>query len=65
MTEIEKSKYYTVKEFAEKIGVHPQTVRNWDRKNILKPAFTSPTGYRMYTEKQVRDYFDGKFVIGN
>lgn len=58
-----KMKYYTVKEFAEKIGVHAQTVRNWDRKNILKPAFTSPTGYRMYSEQQVEDYFNGKFGI--
>lgn len=56
-----KEQYYTVKKFAEKIGVHPQTLRNWDKKGILKPSVTSPTGYRLYTEEQYTKYINGEY----
>ena len=30
-------KFLTVDEFAKKIGVHPQTVRQWDKNGVLLP----------------------------
>lgn len=48
-------KYMTVAEFAGKIGVHPQTVRKWDKENILKPHHVLPSGRRLYSEEQVSD----------
>lgn len=56
-----QKKYYTTKEFAEKIGVHPQTLRNWDKKGILNPSVTSPTGYRLYTKEQYVKYINGEY----
>ena len=49
----EEIKYMTVAEFASKIGVHPQTVRKWDREGVLKPHHVLPSGRRLYSEEQV------------
>lgn len=49
----EEMKYMTVAEFAAKIGVHPQTVRKWDREGVLKPHHVLPSGRRLYSEEQV------------
>lgn len=50
-------KFMTVDEFAKKIGVHPQTVRMWDRTGALVPHHKTPSGRRLYTEEQVEEYF--------
>ena len=46
-------RYLNSSEFAARVGVTPQTVRLWDRKNWLKPHHRSPGGVRWYTEAQV------------
>lgn len=51
----EEIKYMTVYEFASKIGVHPQTVRKWDREGVLKPHHVLPSGRRLYSEEQVEE----------
>lgn len=51
----EEIKYMTVAEFASKIGVHPQTVRKWDREDVLKPHHVLPSGRRLYSEEQVEE----------
>lgn len=51
-------KFLTVAEFASRIGVHPQTVRQWDENDILKPHHRTPSGRRLYTEEQVTEYFN-------
>lgn len=51
----EEVKFMTVAEFAAKIGVHPQTVRKWDRESILKPHHVLPSGRRLYSEAQVAE----------
>lgn len=33
----DKSIVYTVKDVAEVAGIHPQTLRNWERNNLIKP----------------------------
>lgn len=53
-------KFLTVKEFAARIGVHPQTVRQWDADDILKPHHKTPSGRRLYTIEQVDEYFNRK-----
>ncbi|MGL5258755.1 MAG: MerR family transcriptional regulator, partial [Lachnospiraceae bacterium] len=30
-------KYYSIGDFANLIGKNPQTLREWDKKDILKP----------------------------
>ncbi|MDY3052850.1 MAG: MerR family transcriptional regulator [Ndongobacter sp.] len=45
--------YYTVGETAKLLGVSAQTLRYYDRKNILKPVHTNDqTGYRYYSYTQ-------------
>lgn len=49
-------KYYKAGEFASLIGVTSVTLRNWGDKGWLIPHHRSPTGYRYYSEEQLRDY---------
>ena len=44
---------YTVKQMAEISGVSARTLRFYDERALLKPAFLSEAGYRMYTEKEI------------
>lgn len=55
--EIVTEKYMTVEEFAKRIGVHPQTVRQWDKTGVLRPHHKTPSGRRLYSMKQVEEYF--------
>lgn len=50
-------KFLTVDEFAKRIGVHPQTVRQWDKTGVLLPHHKTPSGRRLYSEQQVEEYF--------
>lgn len=51
------SQYYTSTEFAKQIGVVKNTLLNWEKKGLLLPHHTSPTGRRYYTQEQVDEYF--------
>ena len=51
-------RFLTVEEFAKRIGVHPQTVRTWDKSGVLTPHHKTPSGRRLYSEEQVAKYFD-------
>lgn len=53
-------KYYTVGQFAKIISKTPQTIRNWDKENILKPHHVSESGYRYYSDEQVNHYLGFK-----
>lgn len=44
---------YTIKQIAEMSGVSTRTLRFYDELSLLKPAFLSEAGYRMYTENEV------------
>ncbi|MBB5324937.1 putative site-specific integrase-resolvase [Anoxybacillus tepidamans] len=46
-------KYYSIGEFAKRIGKTQQTLRNWDKNNVLKPAYVAPSGFRYYSEQQL------------
>lgn len=41
-------KYYAVCQFGKLISKTPQTLRNWDKENVLKPHHVSESGYRYY-----------------
>ena len=49
-------KYYSIGEFAELIGVTQQTLRNWDKAGKLKPSHKGKSGYRYYSQQQLRYY---------
>lgn len=45
--------YYTINKFAKIVCKTPQTLRNWDKDNILKPHHTGKGGYRYYSQEQI------------
>ena len=47
---------YTIKEFAQKLNVHQQTLRRWDKLGKLKPI-KLPSGHRRYTQEMFDDLF--------
>lgn len=47
---------YKIGEFADKIGVTIQTLRNWDKDGKLKPAKVTEGGTRYYSEYQLNSY---------
>lgn len=46
--DISLSAYLTVGEAAERLGVSPSTLRNWDRRGKLKAKRHPVNGYRLY-----------------
>ena len=49
-------KYYSIGEFANKIGKTVQTLRNWDNKGTLKPLHTTEGGTRYYSQEQLNHF---------
>lgn len=49
-------KFYSIGEFSTLIGKTTQTLRNWDKKNILKPHHTTNSGYRYYSQEQLNHF---------
>ena len=43
--------YYTSGEFAKMANISVRTVRFYDKQNILKPSYVSPSGSRFYTDR--------------
>ena len=49
-------KYYSIGEFANQIGKTIQTLRNWDKKGILKPSHVTKGGTRYYSQEQLNHF---------
>ncbi|HEX8186196.1 MAG TPA: MerR family DNA-binding transcriptional regulator, partial [Blastocatellia bacterium] len=49
MSKNKKTKKYTISVVAEQYGVHPQTLRLYEREGLIKPS-RSAKGTRYYTE---------------
>lgn len=49
-------KYYTIGEFANKIGKTAQTLRNWDKNGSFKPHHVTPGGTRYYSQEQLNHF---------
>ena len=49
-------KYYSIGQFAKLIGKTTQTLRNWDKENILKPHHIAESGYRYYSQEQLNHF---------
>ena len=53
-------KFYKAGEFAKLIGITSVTLRKWDERGWLKPHHKSPSGYRYYSEQQLKKYLSGQ-----
>lgn len=49
-------KFYSIGEFSKQIGKTPQTLRNWDKNNVLKPHHVTNSGYRYYSQEQLNHF---------
>lgn len=58
-------KYYSIGQFSKLIGKNAQTLREWDKKGILKPHHTAPTGYRYYSQEQLNHFLGIKGIEVN
>ncbi|TSE01533.1 MerR family transcriptional regulator [Skermania sp. ID1734] len=45
----------SVGELARRLGIHPATLRAWEREGIVRPERDKATGYRQYGSECVRD----------
>ena len=45
--------YYSSGQFAHMAGVSVRTIRFYDKQNILKPSYVSPSGARFYTDSDL------------
>ena len=50
-------KYYSIGEFANKIGKTVQTLRNWDKNGSLKPHHITEGSTRYYSQEQLNHFF--------
>lgn len=55
-------KYYSIGEFAKLISKTEQTLRNWDKKDILKPHHVAKSGYRYYSQQQLNHFLGIKNI---
>jgi len=51
---------YSIGEFAKRIGVTIQTLRDWDKSGKLKPEFRSKGGHRYYSNNQLNEILQKK-----
>ena len=56
-------KYYTIGEFATKIGKTVQTLRNWDKNGTLKPSHVTNGGTRYYSQEQLNHFLGLKSEV--
>ena len=54
-------KKYNISKTSQILGVSSQTLRNWDKTNVLKPSFVSESGYRYYTEEDIASYLKKEY----
>jgi MerR family transcriptional regulator/heat shock protein HspR len=52
MVKDKKAKKYTISVVAEQYGIHPQTLRLYEREGLIKPS-RSAKGTRYYTEEDI------------
>ena len=48
--------YLTINKVSKLLGVSPQTLRNWDKANKLKPHHVSANGYRYYSKTDLNKF---------
>ncbi|MBF6331314.1 MerR family transcriptional regulator [Nocardia transvalensis] len=47
----------TVGQLAHRLGIHPATLREWEKVGIVAPRRDRTTGYRVYGDTEIRDAY--------
>lgn len=50
--------FLTLKQASELLQVHPNTLRNWDKKGVLKATRIGVRGIRRYKREELLKYMD-------
>ncbi|KAB8139121.1 Hg(II)-responsive transcriptional regulator [Gracilibacillus oryzae] len=45
---------YRISQFADKCGVNKETIRYYEKKNLLQEPFRTDSGYRLYSDDEVK-----------
>lgn len=53
---MEEEKFLTAPEAAKLLEISSQTLRRWSEKGLLIPHHILPSGYRYYSEQQIKDF---------
>lgn len=48
---LEEKKFYKISDVSEILGIHQQTLRNWERKKLIKPIRAG--NIRIYTDEHI------------
>lgn len=62
---MESTRYMTTSEFAKRIGIHPQTLRKWDKNKTLCAHHKTASGRRYYTEEQAQKFLSNDNSTNN
>ncbi|KKU93246.1 MAG: Regulatory protein MerR [Candidatus Amesbacteria bacterium GW2011_GWC1_48_10] len=46
----------TIHEAARLLSIHPNTLRNWEKRGVMVPVRDSKSGYRKYSQEQIRSF---------
>ena len=55
---MEKPEYLTIKQASELLQVHPNTLRNWDKKGLLKAGRIGERGIRRYKRSELIKFLE-------
>ena len=56
-------KFYSIGKFSKLIGKTTQTLRNWDKEDVLKPHHIANSGYRYYSQEQLNHFLGLKSEV--
>ncbi|WP_374028999.1 helix-turn-helix domain-containing protein [Bdellovibrio bacteriovorus] len=57
---INLQEYLRIKEASKLLGVHPDTLRRWEDKGLIKPMRHPMNRYRLYKREELSRFFEGK-----
>jgi putative resolvase len=55
---MQKPEYLTIKQASELLQVHPNTLRNWDKKGVLKAGRIGERGIRRYKRSELIKFLE-------
>lgn len=58
MSELKTPEYLTIKQACELLQVHPNTLRSWDKKGVLKAHRIGLRGVRRYMKKYLIKFME-------
>ena len=60
MEQVKSPKYLTIRQACELLQVHPNTLRSWDKKGILKAHRIGVRGIRRYKRTDLIKFMEDK-----